>query len=85
MAASVDFASDPSTWIGCFDRPGASTWLAGDWQLNLERYGASKENHAVMRGLGFQPITGFTADDAWLYIYNERGIRRFDVAGVTGS
>lgn len=80
-----DRVSNTATWIGCFDRPGASTWLAGDWQLNLERYGASKENHAVMRGLGFQPIIGFTADDAWLYIYNERGIRRFDVAGVTGS
>lgn len=80
-----DRVSNTATWIGCFERPTASTWLAGDWQLNLERYGASEENHAVMRGLGFQPIVGFTADDAWLYIHNERGIRRFNVAEVTGS
>jgi len=37
-----------------------------------------------MRGLGFQPIVGFSADDAWLYVYNERGIRKFSVADVTG-
>lgn len=80
-----DRVSNTATWIGCFNRPELSTWLAGDWQLDLERYGASRESHPVMRGLGFQPIVGFTADDAWLYIYNERGIRRFNVAEVTGS
>ncbi len=80
-----DRVSNTATWIGCFERPDASTWLAGDWQLNLERYGASREVHHVMRGLGFQPIVGFTADDEWLYISNERGIRRFEVAEVTGS
>jgi hypothetical protein len=80
-----DRVSNTAAWIGCFVRPTASTWLAGDWQLDLERYGASRERHAVMRGLGFQPIIGFTADDAWLYLYNERGIRRFSVAEVTGS
>lgn len=80
-----DRVSNTATWIGCFERPQLSAWLAGDWQLNLERYGSSDETHQVMRGLGFQPIIGFTADDAWLYIYNERGIRRFDVAEVTGS
>lgn len=80
-----DRVSNTATWIGCFARPELSTWLAGDWQLDLERYGPSKEMHHVMRGLGFQPIIGFTADDAWLYIYNERGIRRFNVAEVTGA
>jgi hypothetical protein len=79
-----DRISITQAWIGCFERPELATWFAGDWQLNLERYGPSEETHAVMRGLGFQPIIGFTADDAWLYIYNERGIRRFDVAEVTG-
>jgi hypothetical protein len=80
-----DRVSNTATWIGCFERPELSGYLAGDWQLNLERYGPSKESHPVMRGLGFQPIIGFTADDAWLYLYNERGIRRFNVAEVTGS
>jgi hypothetical protein len=80
-----DRVSNTATWIGCFQRPTLSSYLAGDWQLNLERYGASREKHEVMRGLGFQPIIGFTADDAWLYVYNEHGIRRFDVAEVTGS
>jgi hypothetical protein len=80
-----DRVSNTATWIGCFQRPTLSTWLAGDWQLNLVPYGAVEGRHEVMRGLGFQPIIGFTADDAWLYVYNEYGIRRFDVAEVTSS
>jgi hypothetical protein len=80
-----DRVSNTGAWIGCFERPMLASYLAGDWQLNLEAYGRTDETHEVMRGLGFQPIIGFTADDAWLYVYNEYGIRRFDVAEVTGS
>jgi hypothetical protein len=80
-----DRISNSATWIGCFRRPQLASYLAGDWHLQLERYGNPNEKHDVMRGLGFRPIIGFTADDAWLYIANERGIRRFNVADVTGS
>ncbi len=84
QAFICDRVSNSATWIGCFRRPRLASYLAGDWHLQLERYGDPSEKHDVMRGLGFRPIVGFTADDAWLYIANERGIRRFDVSEVTG-
>ena len=80
-----DRVSTTATWIGCFPRPVLASYLAGDWHLELRKYGNPDESHDVMRGLGFQPIIGFTADDAWLYVANERGIRRFNVPEITGS
>lgn len=85
QAFICDRVSNTATWIGCFRRPRLASYLAGDWHLQLERYGNPAETHDVMRGLGFRPIVGFTADDAWLYIANEGGVRRFDVSEVTGG
>lgn len=80
-----DRVSPNGTWIGCFPRPVLASYFAGDWHLDLHRYGNPDETHEVTRGLGFRPTIGFTADDAWLYIANEHGIRRFDVAEITDS
>lgn len=80
-----DRVSNTATWIGCFPRPALASYFAGDWQLDLHRYGNSDETYEVVRGLGFRPTIGFTSDDAWLYIFNEHGIRRFDVREITGS
>jgi hypothetical protein len=84
-ASICDRISNTATWIGCFRRPVLASYLAGDWHLELQRYGNPDEAHDVMRGLGFRPAIGFTLDDTWLYIQNERGIRRFEVAEVTGG
>ena len=72
-------------WIACFPRPALAAWFAGDWHLRLLRYGNSDERHDVMRGLGFRPTVGFSEDDRWMYIANERGVRRFDVQEITDS
>lgn len=80
-----DRVSNTASWIGCFPRPGFASYLAGDWQLDLHRYGNPDEVHEVMRGLGFRPTIGFTEDDTWLYIHNEHGIRRFNVPEITGT
>ncbi|HEV2129149.1 MAG TPA: hypothetical protein VGR22_11065 [Thermomicrobiales bacterium] len=74
-----DLVSNTLTWIGCFERPVLATYLAGDWHLSILRYGGSEEEHDVVRGLGFRPLLGFSADDEWIYLYNENGIRRFSV------
>ncbi|HYH11740.1 MAG TPA: hypothetical protein VD789_05225, partial [Thermomicrobiales bacterium] len=80
-----DRVSNTGAWIGCFPRPGLASYFAGDWQLDLHRYGNPDETYEVVRGLGFRPTIGFTEDDAWLYTFNEHGIRRFDVAKITDS
>lgn len=74
-----DRISNTQRWIACFERPVLASYLAGDWHLSIHAYGGSDEVHDVARGLGFQPILGFSADDRWIYLYNERGIRRFSV------
>lgn len=71
-------------WIACF--PGAlTTHVVGDWQLRLLEFGNTENEHDVVRGLGFRPIVGFTADDEWVYIANERGIWRYNVRDVTSG
>ena len=80
-----DRVSNEGEWIGCFPRDSQLTDLASDWKLELRAYGASDETHVVTHGLGFQPNVGFTANDEWLYVANERGIRRYNVPEVTGS
>lgn len=74
-----DLVSPQQTWIACFERPVLAAYLAGDWHLSIHRYGGSEEEHDIARGLGFRPILGFSADEQWIYLYNERGIRRFSV------
>lgn len=80
-----DRVSNLGEWIGCFPRDSQLTDLASDWKLELLAYGAPDELHVVTHGLGFRPIIGFTARDEWLYVANERGIHRYNVAEVTGS
>ncbi|MDQ4044302.1 MAG: hypothetical protein M3173_02485, partial [Chloroflexota bacterium] len=77
-----DRISNTQRWIGCFERPVLASYLAGDWHLSIHRYGGSEEEHDVVRGLGFRPLLGFSADDEWIYLYNENGIRRFSVEEV---
>ena len=80
-----DLVSPSQTWIGCFERPVLANYLAGDWHLSIHRYGDPDEQHDIARGLGFRPMLGFSADDAWIYLYNEQGIRRYSVDDAAGG
>lgn len=79
-----DMISMEKEWIACF--PGElAVHLAGDWQLRLLEFGNPDNEHDVVRGLGFRPTVGFTANDEWMYVANEYGIRRYDVEAVTSG
>jgi hypothetical protein len=68
--------SPAQTYIACFEPPSFARYLAGDWQLDVRRYGQFKERHELYRGAGTKPLVGFTLNDAWIYFQNENGIWR---------
>jgi len=72
--------SPQQTFVACFKAPSLSRYLAGDWQLDVLRYGQFRDSRAIYRGTGTQPVVGFTADDTWLYFQNENGIWREPVS-----
>jgi hypothetical protein len=68
--------SPQQTYIACFRSPTFARYLAGDWQIDVHRYGEYRLNKEIFRGRGTQPVVGFTGDDSWLYFQNEHGIWR---------
>jgi hypothetical protein len=68
--------SPQRTYIACFKTPTLARFLAGDWQIDVQRYGAYQQSREIFRGLGTRPIIGFTSDEQWLWFQNEEGIWR---------
>lgn len=68
-----------SIYVACFPSPTLATYLFGDWQLELQRYGDYKISKALFRGMGFLPSLGWTNDDQTIYFQNERGIWKIDL------
>lgn len=74
-----DRMSPGGTFIACFNRPDAASYLAGDWQVDVQVYGDYQETEPVYRGAGFLPFLGFAHDDTYLYLQNELGIWRIEL------
>lgn len=74
-----DRLSPGGTFIACFNRPDAASYLAGDWQVDVQVYGDYQESEPVYRGAGFLPFLGFAHDDTYLYFQNELGIWRIEL------
>ena len=72
-------ASPDLTYIACLDPPEAAHYLAGDWELRVQRYGEFRTQEPIYRGRGFLPIAGWTLDERSLYFHNEFGIWRADI------
>ena len=68
--------SPQQTYIACFTSPTFARFLAGDWQIEVRKYGEYRLHKEIFRGEGTQPVFGFTADETWLYFQNENGIWR---------
>lgn len=68
--------SPQQTYIACFKDPTLAKYLAGDWQIDIRRYGIYESHREIYRGAGAQPVFGFTLDDSWLYFQNETGVWR---------
>lgn len=71
--------SEEKKFVGCFTRASGASYLAGDWQLDLQIWGNFETVHPLFRGQGFLPWMGFAENDTVVYLQNERGIVRIDV------
>lgn len=71
--------SPQKKFVACFNRADAASYLAGDWQIDVQLYGEYGVEKRVYRGAGFLPILGWAHDDTWIYFQNELGIWRVEV------
>lgn len=76
---TCDRPSPQKHLVGCFNRASTASYLAGDWQLDLQAWGDFDNVEPVMRGMGFLPWVGFAKNDTVVYLQNENGIWRIDV------
>lgn len=68
-----------SRYVACFPAPTLATYLFGDWQLDLQKYGDYRVSKPLFRGMGFVPSLGWTNDDETIWFQNERGIWKIDL------
>lgn len=79
-AGLCDRFSPEKKFIACFKRADAASYLAGDWQIDIQLYGDYTVTEPVYRGQGFLlPMVGFAHDDRWLYFQSIDGIWRVEV------
>lgn len=74
---SSGYCNKPSVeqrYVGCFSLADTSSYLAGDYQLDLQMFGDYEHDEPLFRGQGFLPIMGFANHDTVVYLQNERGI-----------
>jgi len=75
-----DRYSPEKKFIACFNRANAASYLAGDWQIDIQLYGNYAVSEPVFRGKGFLlPMVGFAKHDTWLYFQGIDGIWRIEV------
>ena len=79
VTGTCDRVSPLHHFIACFNRADAASYLAGDWQIDVQVYGDFEASEPVSRGIGFLPFLGFAHDDTWLYFQNETGIYRIEI------
>jgi hypothetical protein len=71
--------SEEKRFVGCFTRADGASYLAGDWQLDVQIWGNFEVVHPLYRGQGFLPWMGFAENDTVVYLQNELGIVRIDI------
>lgn len=80
VTGTCDRFSPGNRFIACFNRADLASYLAGDWQIDVQLVGDYQISEPVYRGLGFLlPTVGFAHEDTWLYFQNEHGIYRIEV------
>jgi hypothetical protein len=73
-AVGCNSASPGFTFVACVQGPKLAAFFAGDWQIEMLKYGDIDYGFSLFRGLGAQPIGGWAQDDRTFYFQNERGI-----------
>ena len=79
ISVRCEAVSPDLAYVACLDPPETAHYLAGDWELRLQRYGDFREQVAVFRGRGFLPTAGWTRDERAILFQNEHGLWRVDV------
>lgn len=74
-----DRYSPEEKFVACFNRADAASYLAGDWQIDVQLFGDFQAVEPVYRGAGFLPVLGFAHQDQWIYFQNEKGIWKVEV------
>jgi hypothetical protein len=75
-----DGVSPKASWIACISHGSAvSRFIFGSWELQVSPYGQSKVKKGLFRGGGADPIAGWSADEKWIYVQNEKGTYRVEV------
>lgn len=73
-AVGCDSASPGFTFVACVQGPKLAAFFAGDWDLQILKYGNFDVRFDLFRGLGSRPIGGWAKDDRTFYFQNENGI-----------
>lgn len=79
ISVRCEAVSPNLSYVACLDPPETAHYLAGDWELRLQRYGDFREQVAVFRGRGLLPVAGWTPDERAILFQNEHGLWRVDV------
>lgn len=79
-AVGCDSASPGFTFVACVQGPKLAAFFAGDWDLQMLKYGDIDYGFDVFRGLGSRPIGGWAKDDRTFYFQNEKGIWKVAVS-----
>lgn len=74
-----DRYSSEKKFVACFNQADAASYLAGDWQIDVQLFGDFHAVEPVYRGTGFLPVLGFAHQDNWIYFQNESGIWKVEV------
>lgn len=79
-AGLCDRYSPTKKYVACFNQADAASYLAGDWQIDIQVYGNYEASEPVYRGRGFLlPMVGFARNDTWVYFQGIHGIWRVEV------
>jgi hypothetical protein len=77
---TCDGVSPNATWIACISHGQAvSRFIFGSWEMQISPYGNSKTKKRLYRGGGSDPVAGWSADEQWIYVQNEKGLYRIKV------
>lgn len=79
-AVGCDSASPGFTFVACVRGPKMAAYLAGNWEIQMMKYGDINYGFKLFRGRGSEPIGGWAKDDRTFWFQNELGIWKATVS-----
>jgi hypothetical protein len=83
-AIGCDAVSPNRRWVGCVSHGQAvSRFIFGNWDFRVSPFGNGAKKFVLYRGAGSDPIGGWTDDEKWMYLQNEKGIIRVEMPATS--